>query len=360
MEAHAHRLGLLGAEHFLHHLGVGPANRPELGDLFEEVGLRDKEEREPGRKLVHVETSACHVLHEGLCISQGKSYFVQRATPGFRDVIAADVDWVIAAHVASTIHDSVAHDTHARADRVDPLLLGRVLLKDIVLNGARELVKVVSTLFCQRHVHREQDPGARIYGHGDAGLFQVYAVKQRLHVVEYIDRHAFAADLPPAHTVVGVIAHQGRHVEVYRQAGLPLAGQVLQTFVGFGPGSETGDLAHGPRTSPVHGRVRAPGERIASGEPDLFPRRVGDVRRRVDALYRQPRAAEILRPPLRHAFHKAGQFVAFPVGHLVLYLPGDALLDQAGKLFAVKPGVWAFHVSPFGSSRYTLLSSRSS
>ncbi len=349
MKTHAHRLGLLCAELFLHHLGIDPTHGPELGDLFKEIGLRDEEKREPRRKVVHVDADARHVLHEGLRVRQGKSDLVQRTAPGFRDVIAADIDGVVASHVARAIHDGVTHDAHARADRVDPLLLGRVLLQDVVLNGAGEFIEVVALLLRQRHVHRQQDPGARVDRHGDADLFEVYPLEERLHVVEHVDRHALAADLAPAHAVVGVVAHKGRHVEVHRQTGLPLPDQVLEALVGLGARAETGDLSHGPGPPAVHGRVGAAGERVASGQPDLLPGRVGNVRRRVDAFYGEPRAAEVLVLLLRHALQKAGQLVAFPIGDVVLYLPDDALLYQAGEFLAVELRVWGVHAAPFGS-----------
>ena len=86
--------------------------------------------------------------------------------------------------------------------------------------------------------------------------------------------------------------------------------------------------------SPVHRRVRAPREGVTPGQADLLPRRVGDVLGRIDALYRQPRATEVFRPLLWHAFQEASQFVAFPISHIVFYLPDDTLLDQAGKFLA--------------------------
>ena len=53
-----------------------------------------------------------------------------------------------------------------------------------------------------------------------------------LHVGERVDRDAFAADLALAHRVVAVVAHQRRHVEVGRQAGLPLRDQIFEALVG--------------------------------------------------------------------------------------------------------------------------------
>ena len=119
------------------------------------------------------------------------------------------------------IHDRVAHDTHRRPDRVDPLLLGHVLLEDVGLNRAGELVEVEAAVLGQRDVHREQDPRGRVDRHRHGDLLEIDALEERLHIVEHVDRHAFAADLAEPSRVVGVVAHQGRHVEVHREPGLP-------------------------------------------------------------------------------------------------------------------------------------------
>ena len=45
--------------------------------------------------------------------------------------------------------------------------------------------------------------------------------KQRLHVVERVDRHADPPDLARGHRVVGVVAHLGRQVEGDREPVWP-------------------------------------------------------------------------------------------------------------------------------------------
>src|SRR6267378_4509713 len=49
-----------------------------------------------------------------------------------------------------------------------------------------------------------------------------------IDVVERRDRHAFLADLPPRARMVGVVAHQRRHVEGGGEPGLPLREEVLE------------------------------------------------------------------------------------------------------------------------------------
>ena len=97
---------------------------------------------------------------------------------------------------------------------------------------------------------------------GDAG-------EQRLHVVERVDRDALAADLAERARVVGVVAHQRRHVERGRQAGLPVVEQVAEALVGLLGGAEAGELAHRPQPAAVHRRVDAARERILAGQADV-------------------------------------------------------------------------------------------
>ena len=56
--------------------------------------------------------------------------------------------------------------------------------------------------------------------------------KSALHVVERRDRDALAADLAARARVVGVVAHERRHVEGGREAGLPLREQEVEARVG--------------------------------------------------------------------------------------------------------------------------------
>ena len=54
------------------------------------------------------------------------------------------------------------------------------------------------------------------------------------HVVEGVDRHPLDADLAERAGVVGVEAHESRHVERGREAGLAVVEQVAEALVGLG------------------------------------------------------------------------------------------------------------------------------
>jgi hypothetical protein len=100
-------------------------------------------------------------------------------------------------------------------------------------------------------------------------FLEVDALEQFLHVGQRVDGDAFAADLAVAHRVVGVVAHEGGHVEVGGEPRLALLDQVLEALVGVLAGAEAGDLAHGPQPAAVHGGIGAAGEGIAPGQADV-------------------------------------------------------------------------------------------
>jgi hypothetical protein len=70
--------------------------------------------------------------------------------------------------------------------------------------------------------------------------------------------------------MVGVVAHQGRHVEGGGEPGLALVEQVMEALVGLLDGAEAGELAHRPEPSPIHRGVGPPGEGIGAGVADLL------------------------------------------------------------------------------------------
>ena len=58
--------------------------------------------------------------------------------------------------------------------------------------------------------------------HRHRNLVERDLVEQRLHVVEGVDRDPLAPDLSQRARVIGVVAHQGGHVERRREPGLAL------------------------------------------------------------------------------------------------------------------------------------------
>jgi hypothetical protein len=328
VKAQPHAFGVLRAETFLHDLGVDAARGAELGDLLEEVGLADEEEGQARREGVHVHAGLLHLLHIGDQVAHREGHFMQRRRARLADVVTRDVDRVVALHVLGAVGDAVAHDAHAGRDREHVFLLRHVFLQDVGLDGARQLVQVVAALPGQRHVHGQQDPGRWVDGQRNADLLEVDAFEQRFHVGQRVDGHAFAADLALAHRVIAVVAHQGGHVEVGRQARLALADQVLEALVGVLTGAEAGDLAHRPVAAAVHGGIGPARERVLAGQPDLFERCVRQVGRRVGALDRKAAEGVELRLLLLLLGQEGGHFGGLPGLDLVhdgLQLGGGGL-----------------------------------
>ena len=99
--------------------------------------------------------------------------------------------------------------------------------------------------------------------------------EQRLHVVQRVDRDALAPDLAQRARMVGVVAHQRRHVERGAQPGLPVVEQVAEALVGLLRRPEPRELPHRPQPAPVHARVHAARERKLAREPDPLRRAAG-------------------------------------------------------------------------------------
>ena len=117
-------------------------------------------------------------------------------------------------------------------------------------------------LLADADVEREQHRRRRVDRHRGRDLAERDAREERLHVRERVDRDALAADLAERARVIGVVAHQRRHVERGREAGLAVLEQVAEALVRLLGGAEAGELAHRPEPAAVHRRVDAARERI--------------------------------------------------------------------------------------------------
>ena len=142
-------------------------------------------------------------------------------------------------------------------------------------------------LLADADVEREQHRGRRVDRHRRRDLAERDPGEQRLHVGERVDRHAFAADLAERARVVGVVAHQRRHVESRREARLPVLEQVAEALVRLLGGAEAGELAHRPELPAVHRRVDAARERIDARVAEVAVVVDVDVLGRVERLVRE-------------------------------------------------------------------------
>ena len=114
--------------------------------------------------------------------------------------------------------------------------------------------------------------------------------------------------------MVGVVAHQGRHVERGRQPGLAVVEQELEPPVGVLRGAEPREHPHGPRLAAVHRGVRAAGVGVLAGVAQVAlvaPAARGEVVGAVGRLQRDPahRAGFVGgRPPTGAAIAASGFF----------------------------------------------------
>ncbi len=151
----------------------------------------------------------------------------------------------------------------------------------------RSSERVDALLLADADVEREQHRGRRVDRHRRRDLAERDPAEERLHVGERVDRHAFAADLAERARVVGVVAHQRRHVEGRREARLPVVEQVAEALVRLLGGAEAGELAHRPELPAVHRRVDAARERIDARVAEVAVVVDLDVLGRVERLVRK-------------------------------------------------------------------------
>ncbi len=175
-----------------------------------------------------------------------------------------------ARHLLRAPLDHVPEQAHRRVDREAPLLLSDVLLEDVGLDRAGQPIRGYPLALSRDDVVGEHDRRRRVDRHRDADVAEVDPAEQRLHVVERVDGDALAADLTERARMVGVMAHQARHVERRAEPGLTVIEQVAKTLVGLLRGAEAGELAHRPQPPAIHRRVHAAREGIRAGQADLL------------------------------------------------------------------------------------------
>jgi hypothetical protein len=123
-----------------------------------------------------------------------------------------------------------------------------------------------------REEEREHDDRGATDRHRRRDVPEGDPVEQRLEVVERIGGNAAATDLSLAPRIVGVQAHERRHVERDRKAGLAMLGQEAVPGVRLRRRAVAGELAHRPEPAPVHRGVGAAGEREGARFSELLVR----------------------------------------------------------------------------------------
>ncbi len=157
-------------------------------------------------------------LDVGEPVRQGERELLRGRRPRLADVVAGDADRVPLGNTLGAERHQVADQPQVRPRREHPLLLRDVLLEDVGLERAVEGRPVDSLLLGGREEEREHDDRRTADRHRRRDVAERDPVEQRLEVVEGIRGDAAAADLALAPRIVGVQAHERRHVERDREA----------------------------------------------------------------------------------------------------------------------------------------------
>jgi hypothetical protein len=208
-----------------------------------------------------------------------------------------------------------------------------VFFEDVVLDRAGEPGVRHVLLFAGDDVERHDRQHRAVHGHRHAHLIQRYAVEQRAHVEDGIDRHARHADVADDARMVGIIAAVRGQIESDREALLPVREVAPVEGVGILGRGKTRVLADGPRLLHVHGRVGPAPERGHAGKAvdEVEP---GAVGRRVRALHRDPFRREPRFAGWRRGFGNVGverERGEIGEGHLAFTVCGSFARSSSGR-----------------------------
>ncbi len=261
VEAHQQRALVPRAEPVTQLPRPDPPRRPVLRDLLEEIEVRVEEERQPRRELVHIQATPQRPLHIGEPVRQRERELLRRRRPRLADVVAGDRDRMPQRHLRRAELDHVRHQPHRRLGREDVLLLRDVLLQDVRLDRPAQRRPRHTLLLADAQIERQQDRRRRVDRHRRRHLSERDPLEQRLHVLQRVDRHPLATDLAQRARMIGVVAHQRRHVERRRQPRLAVLEQIPETLVRLRRRPEPRELPHRPQPAPVHRRIHTTRER---------------------------------------------------------------------------------------------------
>jgi hypothetical protein len=251
------------------------ARGAELGDLLEEVDVRVEEEGQAGREDVDVQPARQPQLHVPETVRQGVRQLLRGRRPGLADVVAGDRQRLVGGDAGRAVLHQVADEAQVRLGLEEPLLLGDVLLEDVRLQRAVEHGGVDALALGGDEVHAEDGHGGPADGHRRGDVPERDVPEEDLHVGRRVDRHTAVPDLAQGARVVGVAAHERRHVEGDGEPAPAVAEDHLVALVGLLGVPEPGELPDGPRPPPVAGRVQAAGEGVLTRPADPLEPLVG-------------------------------------------------------------------------------------
>ena len=231
VEAQPPRALVLGVEALAHDPGPHPAGGPELGHLLEDVVVAVEEEGQARRELVDGQPGVEGGLHVGDPVGQRERHLLHGRAALLAEVIAADRDRVPAGDPLAAVGEQVGGQAQRAVRRVDEVAARDVLLEDVVLGGAAQLLGRDALLLAHQLVEQQQHRGRGVDRHRGRDLVERDPVERGAHVVDRVDRHAGAAHLAQAARIVGVQAELGRQIEGHRQPGRSVGQQVAVALV---------------------------------------------------------------------------------------------------------------------------------
>ena len=299
VEADHLRALLRGAEPLAHQLRPHPARRAELRDLLEDVVVAVEEEGEAAGEVVDLEAAVERRLGVGDRVREGEAHLLDGRAALLADVVAGDRDRVPLRDSLGAVLEDVRGQAHRRLGREDEVAARDVLLQDVVLDRAAELLGIDALLLADEFVEEKEDRGGRVDRHRGRDLVERDLVEADPHVLDRVDGDAGPPDLALAERVVGVAAELGRQVERHREAGRAVLEEVAVTPVRVLGAREAGVLAHRPKAVAVHAVVDPACERVLArlAEPLLQP--FGDVARVIKLVDLDARVGEdalVVRP----------------------------------------------------------------
>ena len=257
---------VIGAVTITHPAGPEAPSRPELAHLLEEVVVTVEEEAQSRGEVVDVHAGGHRRLHIGEPVGQREGQLLGCRRTSLTDVIAGDRHRVPTGHLSGGERNDIGDQSDRRPWREDVLLLSLILLEDVVLERAAQVLPGDATLLGDDDVHSQQDGRRPVDSHRRGHGSQVDAGVQVDHVLDGVDGHAGTADLAKCPVVVRVSAHERGHVERRGQAGAPGGQQFAEAGVGVGGRAEAGEHPHGPQAGPVHVGVHTPGVGKLAGQ----------------------------------------------------------------------------------------------
>ena len=264
------------------------ARGSELRHLLEQVDVRIEEERQARGERVDRQPALLPELHIGEPVGEREGELLDGGRARLADVIPGDADRVVPGDVRRAERHQVADQPQVRPGREQPFLLRRVLLEDVGLQRAAQPVDIDTLPFGRSQVAGEDPRGRPVDRHRDGHLVQRDPGEQGLGVIERGDGDPAPTHLPFAPRIVGIQAHQGRHVEGDRQPRLAALEQQPEPFVGLGRRAVARELPHRPQAAAIHRRVGAARERVHAGQ------RFGGVRPVVHRIERDPGAGGVV------------------------------------------------------------------